>query len=575
MSVFFPLTRKCMRLDGEKNAALEQARGRMALIGIVFAFAYFMLAVRVFDLTIIEGELSLKRYADVSQAAPAQEEELLRADIVDRNGVILARTLNTASLYADPKIMVDPEGAARRLAELFPHLDARDLKRRFHSKRRFVWVARNLTPREQYQVLQIGEPGLNFTHEPKRIYPQGNLATHVIGYTDIDGNGLAGVERGLNDLLESDQKPWRVTLDVRVQHIVRREIQRAISEYGANAGVGIVMDVSGGEVIAAVSLPDFDPHDPGAASDAEKFNRLTLGVYEAGSIFKIFSTAAILEYENTPMSRRYDAREPLEFGRHKIRDFHPQERQLSLPEVFVFSSNIGSAIMGQELGAERLKKFYRDLGLFDAPDIAIPEVGRPLMPSPWRDINTLTAAYGHGVAASPLQTAAAVASAIGDGTLVRPRFVMGETSKNPETRILRPQITHRMRQLLRLAVTHGTGSKADVPGYEVGGKTGTAEKIIGGQYSKKNLLSSFVGVFPMSAPRYVVLAMVDEPKGTRASFGYATGGWVAAPAVANIIEASGPLLGVPVKSETESAAFAAPLERHIRIEEKEKRLVTY
>jgi cell division protein FtsI (penicillin-binding protein 3) len=345
------------------------------------------------------------------------------------------------------------------------------------------------------------------------------------------------------------------------------------------------LDVRSGEVLAAVSLPDFDPHDPGAASKESLFNRVTLGVYEPGSIFKVFSTAALLEFENAPMYRTYDVREPLERGRHTIRDFHPEKRILSLPEVFMLSSNIGSAMMGEQVGTDRLRAFYADLGLLDPQDIEIPEQGRPLVPEPWREINTLTASYGHGIAVTPLQMTSAVASVIGDGTLVTPRFVIegggadfhDKAMQKPDLRIVRPQTAHRMRQLLRLVVTDGTGGKARVPGFQVGGKTGTAEKPGRGGYRRDKLLSSFIGVFPMSAPRYAVMIMIDEPKGTAKSFGYATGGWVAAPAAQRVIASMAPLLSVPVAplGPDETDRLVAPLLRHVKKEKEGEKIVSY
>jgi cell division protein FtsI (penicillin-binding protein 3) len=329
-----------------------------------------------------------------------------------------------------------------------------------------------------------------------------------------------------------------------------------MKEFSGSGAAGVIMDVSNGDIIAAVSLPDFDPHDPGAASDSQIFNRLTLGVYELGSTFKIFSTAALLEKNGGRLDQTFDARQSLERGRFKIHDYHAEKRILTVPEVFMVSSNIGAALMGEYVGTEGLENFYRDLGLMGPLDLAIEEIGHPITPHPWRDINTLTASYGHGIAVSPLQMVTAAATVVGDGMALTPTLVMGDAPvKSHDLRVVSPQTAHRMRQLMRLVVTDGTGKNADVPGYRVGGKTGTAEQPGGrGGYDRRKLISSFLGVFPVDAPRYAVYIMVQDPKGTKASFGYATGGWVGAPAVKRVIAAAGPMLGVrPVSAQQDMA----------------------
>jgi cell division protein FtsI (penicillin-binding protein 3) len=357
---------------------------------------------------------------------------------------------------------------------------------------------------------------------------------------------------------------------VRLQHALKREIADTILDFDAKAGAGLIMDVETGEILAATSLPDFDPHDYQSAKDQEVFNRLTLGVYELGSSFKIFSTAALIEKTNAHMGQKFDVREPIEIGRFKIRDYHPEKRILSLPEVFIHSSNIGSAMMGQAVGTEYLKNFYGDLGLFDTPEFEISEMGRPLVPSPWRDVNTLTASYGHGVAVSPLQLVKATASIVNGGVIVNPTLIKSTNlkdlkKKRPDLRIVSPQTSHRMRQLMRLVVTEGTGAKAEVAGFLVGGKTGTAEKPGKGGYNRKKLISSFLGVFPMDAPRYVIFVMVDEPKGNKASYGYATGGWVGAPTVARVISNMVSILGMSPNNSQER--FEDSLLQHVKTKE--------
>ena len=330
------------------------------------------------------------------------------------------------------------------------------------------------------------------------------------------------------------------------------------------------MDASTGEVLAAVSLPDFKPHHYQEAKEQSQFNRYSQGVYELGSVFKIFSTAAMIEKKDVKIGQHFDVREPIKVGRFQIRDYHPEGRVLTLPEVFIHSSNIGSAMMGQAIGTQELKDFYRDLGLLKAPEFGVSEVGKPLIPSPWREVNTLTASYGHGIAVSPLQLVAATSSILNGGVLVEPKIVKSIDQKNDGVlRVVSPETSHRMRQLLRLAVTQGTGGKADVAGYLVGGKTGTAEKPGRGGYNRKRLISSFLGAFPMNDPRYVVFAMVDEPQGSKATYGYATGGWVGAPTVARIVSSMVSILGISPIEEKEK--FESTLMRYVKTKEQIKK----
>ena len=569
--------RKSFRIQGARNEALDVARGRVVLVSACFALAYILVVARVFDLSVIQGRLYNTGEPTEIVEMTAQE-QAYRGDILDRNGVILATSLETASLYADPKLIIEPTETAKALARIFPDLAYGDILKSLQKDGRFVWLKRNLTPAEQYDVLQIGDPGLGFKTGRRRIYPNGDLAAHFVGYTDVDGRGLAGVERSFNTYLAAGGQPLVMTLDVRMQHILRREIVKAVENFTAKGGAGVIMDVTNGEVLAAVSYPDFDPHNLDVKNDAAMFNRLSLGTYEMGSTFKIFSTAAVLELAGAEMSDKYDAREPLQAGRFKINDYHAEKRVLTLPEVFMYSSNIGSALMGQKVGTEALQAFYRDLGLMDKITLEIDEVGRPILPAVWRDVNTLTASYGHGIAVTPLQMVAAAASIVGDGTLVKPTLIKNNdellTQKGhadePVIRIVSPQTAHRMRQLMRLVVTDGTGGNADVKGYRVGGKTGTAEKNINGRYDHKKLISSFLGFFPMEAPRYAVFVMVDEPKGNKQSYGYATAGWVAAPAVGKVVESMAPMVGIePVMSAPEDD-LSASLKRYVKTEEEIK-----
>ncbi len=568
-----PYLRKSIRTQGEKSTALNQARGRVVIVGLAFLIAYSAVALRAFDLSVLRG---------VDHGA--QEEEFydytaatknVRGDIVDRNGVLLATTLPSASLFADPALIMEHEELAGELVKIFPALDYGATLQKLQAQSRFVWLERNISPQQQHAVLQLGQPGLGFEHETRRYYPQGALASHLVGYTNVDDRGLGGVERSFDTHL-GEGKPLKLSLDIRLQHVLHREISQAISDFTAKAGAGVIMDANTGEILAGVSLPDFDPSQMNNIRAEQMFNNLTLGVYELGSMFKIFSTAAVLDLNKIALGYEFDAREPIKIGRFTINDYHAENRILTVPEVFMYSSNIGSAKMGEMVGTEALRKFYSDLGLLERMEFEINEIGRPMVPSPWRDVHTLTASYGHGVATTPLQMSAAVASIVNGGLLVKPRLVIDDAANSPENnpeidsaiRVISPQTSLKMRGLLRLVVTEGTGGNADVPGYEVGGKTGTAEKIgANGRYDRKRLISSFVAAFPASDPKYVVMIMVDEPKGNKKSYGYATAGWVAAPPVARTVSSMAAILGLPPAYKPEEQDFAHPLKQYVSAKE--------
>lgn len=574
-----PFLRHRMRIPGSRRNALDVARGRVVFMKICFAVFFMIIAARVMDLVMIQGELS--RHMDGPGAARIADDivqERLRADITDRNGVLLATSLEMASLYADPSLIEDKQKVAADLVKILPGASYGDLLQKMQRGGKFIWLHRNMTPDEQFAVLKLGHPGLNFRTEYRRIYPQGVLAPHMVGFTNIDGDGLMGVERSFNELLKEGARPLRLTLDMRLQHVLRRETAAAMKEFKGIGAAGAIVDVTNGEVLAAVSLPDFDPHNPGDPNGAAHFNRLTQGVYELGSTFKIFSTAAAIEYLKLGMNHKFDAREPLVRGSRRIKDFHAENRILTLPEVFMHSSNIGSALMAEMVGTQKLKDFYADLGLLRTMSFEIGEVGKPIVPDPWRDINALTASYGHGIAVAPLQMVMAASTVVGDGTLLRPTLVMGEGAKSDtQLRVVSNETAHRMRQLMRLVVASGTARYAEVPGYSVGGKTGTAIKIANGRYQDHLRLSNFIGFFPMNAPRYAVFVMVDEPKGTARTHGYATGGWVAAPAVGRVISAMAPILGIPPQHIAPEQEMSAALRAYLHDKDQNKggTLVSY
>lgn len=556
MKSFFPARGDKIQVEGQRSQILDNARDRIVLLGAAFLIIFMLIGARLFDVMIIQGTpVKISDSSNWQQQGNAADPLLTRADIIDRNGVLLATTIKSTSLYADPKLIVDPKNAAAELVKIFPDLKREKLEADLtFSGKRFVWLVRHITPEQQEAVLYIGDPGLAFQEEGKRIYPQGALTAHLVGTTSIDGLGQSGLERSLEEKLKSGGQVVQTALDVRIQHAVRRELINAIEDFDAKAGVGMVMDIHTGEIIAGVSYPDFDPNFYNESDKDAQFNRMTLGVYELGSIFKVFSTAAYLEIKDNGFEHTFDASEPMKRGRFTIRDYHAENRIMTVPEVFMHSSNIGAAMMGERVGSTALKAYYKKLGLLEAAPIEIKELGKPMVPNPWRDITTVTASYGHGIAVSPLHMVRAVAALVGDGMLRTPTLLKDDKRINKiQERVASEETVERIRQLMRLTVTQGTGAKAEVAGYRVGGKTGTAEQPGTRGYNRNHLISSFVGMFPADDPQYVILVTVDSPKGQKKSHGYATAGWVAAPAVSRIISSFAPLFGIDPMSENEMA----------------------
>jgi len=545
----YPAATEKRRIDGIGKEALETGRNRLLVTAAVLTLAFFGIGARLVDLSVISHEDA----AIAGRATEAPSALVGRADIVDRNGVVLASSLPTASLYADPSDVLDPEQAAAKILTVFPDLDPNKLLAELRRDGRFVWIKRNLSPDQQMNVNRLGIPGLGFLPEERRVYPLGPLTAHVLGATDIDGNGVSGVESRFDGRLREGAEPLRLSLDVRVQSILRAELTAAVTEFKALGAAGVVMDVNSGEVIALVSLPDFDPNDRSVLDEEARFNRATKGVYEMGSTFKLFTAAMALDSGTVSMDGGYDATKPIQVARFTIADYHPEKRWLTVPEIIVHSSNIGAAKMAVDVGTEGQRDYLRKFGLLQPSGLELPEIGRPLVPDVWRPINTMTISYGHGVAVSPVQLASAISALANGGTLETPTILAesGDVPQRAGPRVISEETSDKVRQLMRLVVAKGTGRKAQAPGYFVGGKTGTAEKQFAGRYKKSAKISSFVGVFPIQAPRYVVFAMVDEPVGNKRTFNYATGGWVAAPVVGRVVTQIGPLLGVMPVAGTE------------------------
>jgi cell division protein FtsI (penicillin-binding protein 3) len=546
-----------IRIEGDRKTAIETGRNRLMVAGALFTAAFTVIGIRVVDVSVFSDN-SEPRY---TRSIAKDEKHTGRADIVDRNGILMATSLNTASLFANPRLVLDPEQAAIRLATALPGINVKAIEKKLRSDRGFVWLKRHLTPRQQYAVNHLGIPALNFQREARRMYPLGSLASHALGFTDIDNKGLSGIERYFDKELRTRQDNMALSIDVRVQHVLEHELGAAMKKFSAIGAAGLVMDVNTGEVIAMSSLPGFDPNQPGAIAQDLRFNRTTLGVYEMGSTFKIFTTAMALDAGTVSLRGGYDATNPIRIARFTIRDFHAKKRWLSVPEIFMYSSNIGTVKMALDVGISGHRDFLTRIGMMKPVGIELSETGAPLAPNRWREINSMTISFGHGLAVSPLHLVAGVSAIVNGGIYRTPTLIRRNPAETPAgKRVVTAETSAKMRRLMRLVVKNGTGRKAAAPGYIVGGKTGTAEKVSGRGYKKKALISSFVAAFPMHKPRYVILAMLDEAKGTKETFGYATGGWVAAPVVGAVVRRIAPVLGLRPIKETDAVHDALSIE---------------
>ena len=528
------------RKDGGRHSLVAVAHVRLMILMLLFAAGIALIVVRLAWLAISSTP------ATTRDAAAALVP--LRGDIVDRNGAPLARTIDAWSIGVQPEnIIGDKVQLAQRLAELMPERDAAEYFRLLNAPVAFTYLQNRAMPELVSAVNALGEPGITFAREPERLYPQGSIGAQALGYLNIDRHGVRGMERYLDARLidtATRAAPTPLSIDLRVQAALESELGRAMSSFQATGAAGVVLDVHTGEVMAISSLPSFNPNKV-KAGEGGMLNNVTQSVYELGSTFKPITMAGAIDTGTvTSMARRFDATAPLKIGRFSIKDDHPQRRYLNIAETLIHSSNISTARIADEMGKDKLEALFRKLGFDTAPDIEI-EKSRTLWPKFWARTTTMTTAYGHGIAVTPLHLASAYASLV-NGGYWRPATMLkvapGKAARG--RRVFSEATSARMRQLLRLIVTDGTGRKAEAVGYRVGGKTGTAEKPGVGGYSKHVNVSTFAAAFPMDNPRYVVIAMLDSPKGNAESFGLTTAAWTAAPVISRVIMRTGPLLGV-------------------------------
>ncbi|MAY31472.1 MAG: cell division protein FtsI [Rhodovulum sp.] len=544
-----------VRHEQMRDQSRGRAEGRLLILGAVFLMAFGTVGARMGTLSASTPEEPRTAYTGSSILAQ-------RADITDRNGNILATNLATHSLYAQPPFMIEKERAARKLVEIFPDLDEKRLIKDFTGKRKFLWIKKKISPEQMQQVHDLGEPGLMFGPREMRLYPNGSLAAHVLGGTSFGREGVhsaevigvAGVEKAFDSFLRDPAnggEPLRLSLDLTVQAATRRILYGGMKLMNAKGATSIMMDVHTGEVISVVSLPDFDPNDrprpltTGDQSDSPLFNRAVQGVYELGSTFKIFAVAQAMEQGLITPDTMIDTQGPLRWGKFRINDFHNYGPQLSATDVIVKSSNIGTARLAQQIGAEDQRTFLTKLGLLEPTALEMVEAPsiKPLLPPNWSELSAMTISYGHGLSASPMHLAAAYSTIVNGGYKVEPTLLAGGRPRGE--RVISEETSAAARDMLRQVVVRGTASFGEVEGYHVGGKTGTADKPKpnGGYYEDK-VIATFASVFPAHDPRYVLIVTLDEPVETSGTEPRRTAGWTAVPVAAEIIRRTAPLLGL-------------------------------
>jgi cell division protein FtsI (penicillin-binding protein 3) len=538
-------------LYGDNVDRTVKAKARLGLAIVAFAAIYSVIALRLVMFAVVSDSHGVRR--SITQDAVATA----RPDILDRIGQMLATDLKSPSLFAEPRKIIDADEAAELLTAELPDLDAGELRERLASKRGFVWLKREITQEQEKDIHHLGIPGVGFLTENKRVYPNGPVMSHVIGHVNIDNQGIAGMEKWLDGQglaalhmagLASDrlQKPVELSVDLRVQYALRDELVAARDKFKAIAAAGVITDVRTGEIIAMVSEPDFDPNNPREANDPNRLNRMTTGVYEMGSTFKALTLAMALDSGKISLASSFDARLPLRYGKFEIHDYHAQKRFLTVPEIFTYSSNIGTARMALSLGVDYHKAFLKKLGQLDRLRTELPESAEPLVPKHWGEINSVTIAFGHGLSVAPLQAVMGISALVNGGLMIPPTFLKRNEDEAAKlaVRVIKPETSDKMRYLMRLNVEKGTARKANVAGYYIGGKTGTSEKVVGGRYSKTKVLTTFTAILPADKPRYLLLIMLDEPQATPETHGYTTSGWNAVPVGGAVVERVAPLLGL-------------------------------
>ncbi len=529
------------------STGLHARKVRLAITAFAFFIGYSIIVYKLCNISTMPANAE-KQYVEKNNK--------IRRDIVDRNGNILATNIPIASLYANPKKIINVEETIEKLSTIYPNLEKQRLLSEFKKDKTFVWVSRDLTPRMQDEIVSLGLPGLYFEHEKKRVYTQGKATSHMIGFVDRDNNGLAGIERYFDKELTDPEKtePLALSMDYRVQNIVSQELDKVIDKFSALGGVGIVADARSGEVLAMVSKPDFDPHKASNSSADQLFNRATLGLYEIGSVVKALTFAIAFDTNTIKMHDVYNVGN-FTINKFKVKDYHRHDGWNTVPQLFMNSSNIGAGMIMLEVGKKNFKEYMAKLSLTKQLALEIPEIATPKFPDDkrWSDLGLVTMSYGYGFSISPMHFVQGMIPVVNGGYKHDLTLLKKNEDEIKGEKVFAEETSVNMLKLLRLTVEKGTGKKAGVKGYLVAGKTGTAEKLGPRGYLKNSRYSSFIATAPSINPRFVVFVFLDDPKGIKETFGFATAGFTAAPVVSNIISRVGSLYGIqPFDEEDEN-----------------------
>lgn len=546
------LSRKTYTTESDNVLVCRQ---RIMFSLFCFILVYVVLCVRVTYVCLGNGI----NISSAINTAQMEDDSLMhfknpvkRADILDRNGEIIATSLPTVNLYANTKKIRDPKDVAEKLNYIFPEISYERLYELLSRKRSFVYIKRNLSPAQQSQVNALGIPALEFENFEKRIYPHKNLFAHVLGNTNVDNVGISGVEKYMDERLTTSTKPLYLSLDLGIQNTIRDALIEGVKQFSAEGAAAILMDVKTGRIIAMTSVPDFDPNENIKVADREMFNFATKGVYEAGSVFKVFNTALCLDSGKVKVTDRFDTSKPVYFGRARVSDPHGSHKMLSPEDILVESSNIGSTLEVMKVGKRFQRKFFQKINMDkELSAFEIPEVARPLFlnESRWSNHTMATISYGYGISTTPLHIISAFSAVVNGGLYHEPSLLQNKHRK--ARRVVSEKTSESMRHLLRAVVVRGTGRRANVEGYQVFGKTGTADKLENGRYNHKKSISTFISGFPESNPQYALLVVVDDPKGSKETFGHTEAGWNAVPITKNIITSVAPQLNVKVDFDIE------------------------
>ena len=538
-------------LDVRKQNQSKFRKIKLLICSVMLIMSFTIIGYRTISLASInKNNVSNKVYAEIENESIPKS---LRGNIYDRNNKILATTINTLSLNVNPQEILNIDQTIAKLIKIFPQLEEKVLYKKLNSNKKFINLLKEISPREYVRLLNAGIEGLKIETKNKRIYPNNTLAAHILGATDIDGNGIAGIEKKFDSQLQDGSN---VTLSIHsgVQHITRTLLLDQIKKFKAEGGAGIIMNAKNGEVFSIVSLPDYNANNYNSILNYKLFNKATKGIYELGSTLKLITAAIAFDSNLINENDVFDVSKPLKVSSRIINDFHPLNYAINIPEVIVHSSNIGSAKIAEKFGSSTQLKYLKSLGLLSILSLEIPELGKPQVLIDKKVLSTMTISYGHGISITPMHLASATATIVNSGAKVNPTLIKGKTEKKNEV-IISNKTSLKMKSIMRLVVSnkYGTAKKAEAPGYLIGGKTGTAEKIKpSGGYSKKENIVAFTGAFPMNDPEFIITIMIDNPKGQKFSFGHRTAGWVVAPIVKKLVTRVAPILGVNPQLESSS-----------------------